>query len=145
MNYVSKSIEETQKIASDILNEYIQKGVTPLVFALTGNLGAGKTVFAKSIAKELGIEGPVNSPTFILMHPYEIDKNGFKTFYHIDAYRIEKPEELAPLGMEEILNDPKNIVLIEWSEKVEEIIPDNAVRINIKHLDENSREITINE
>lgn len=145
VKYVSKSINETQKIASDLLDKKIKKGAAPLVFALSGELGAGKTVFAKAIAKSLGIEEPVNSPTFILMHPYEIDRNGFKIFYHIDAYRIDSADDLIPLGIKEILSDSNNIVLIEWSERVEKIIPKNSIRIHIEHIDENTREITIDE
>ena len=143
MKVISTSVEETQQIASDLLDKYIQKGVSPLVFALSGDLGAGKTAFAKGIAKNLGIEESVNSPTFVLMHPYEINKNGFKTFYHIDAYRLESEKDLAPLGIKEILNNKENIVLIEWSERVEKILPENSVRIHIEHLEENKREIIV--
>lgn len=144
VKYISRSVEETQNIALDLAKRLTDEGNGPLVFALTGELGAGKTAFVQGFAKGLGIEESIKSPTFILMHPYDLNISKYKIMYHIDAYRINSHKELIPLGIKEILNDKKNIVLIEWAERVEKILPDDVIKIHIKHIDENTREITIN-
>jgi len=136
--FTTKSFEETQKIgiefAKHVLSMDVQK--TALVLALSGDLGAGKTKFLQGFAQGLGIEEIVNSPTFVIM-------KRFGNFYHIDCYRLEKPEEIVELGFQEIISNPENIVAIEWPEKIAGILPKNAVKINFKHLEENKREIMI--
>lgn len=143
MKYVSNGIEDTQKLATQLAEKSVKGGVGPLVFALMGELGAGKTVFVKAFAKALGVDGPVNSPTFILMHPYEIDARHYKMLYHIDAYRIDKAEDFGPIGIGEVLDGNENIVLMEWADRVERLVPENAIWIHIKHTGENTREIEV--
>jgi len=103
------------------------------VVGLQGELGSGKTYFVKSLGKMMGIEEHIVSPTFVIMKIYDIDWQGFKKLIHIDAYRLEKEEELLNLGWEKLLEDPENLVLIEWPEKVEGIIPKDSKRIHFKH------------
>jgi len=103
------------------------------VIALQGELGSGKTTFAQGFGKILGVEEPMQSPTFVIMKSYDIDWRGFKKLIHIDAYRLEKEEELLNLGWEDLLKDPGNIILIEWPENVPGLIPTNAQRIHFKH------------
>jgi len=111
----------------------------PLVIALTGELGSGKTTFVQGLAKGLGIKARIISPTFMLIRKYEIrytryerriadDVLRFASFYHIDLYRLEEnvESEVRNLGVEEIWNNPENIVAIEWAEKIEKMIPKSA-------------------
>lgn len=73
------------------------------------------------------------SPTFVVMKSYDVNWKGFKKLIHIDAYRLEKEDELLHLGWDELIKDPENVILIEWPEKVENLIPKHAKRIQFKH------------
>ncbi len=116
------------------------------VVGLYGDLGAGKTTFTQALGKALGIKEAITSPTFVIMKTYKL-KNlktyKLKNLIHIDAYRLKKGEELLKLGWADIISDPKNLVLIEWPEQVADIMPEDHLKIKIKHLDENSREFEI--
>ena len=118
-------------------------GSQAMVVALRGELGAGKTTFTQKVGEILGVAENMHSPTFVIMKIYNIDFRGFKNFIHIDAYRIEKDSELLHLGWEEIISEPENLVFIEWPENVPGLIPENAKRISFKHVDENTREISV--
>lgn len=115
------------------------------VMALAGELGAGKTTFAQTFAKTLGVEERVKSPTFAIFRKWKIESGKWKgkTFYHFDVYRIEDEKEILNLGWEEIISNPENIVLVEWADKIENILPKNAIWIKIKHLDKERREIVV--
>jgi tRNA threonylcarbamoyladenosine biosynthesis protein TsaE len=110
------------------------------VVALRGDLGAGKTTFVQTLARDMGIGEPVLSPTYVLMRSYDIDGNRlpngamrrFNRLVHIDAYRFEKPEQWAQLRPQEFLNDPHTLVLVEWPEKVEGFMPKPDMTIDIK-------------
>ncbi|MFZ2522038.1 MAG: tRNA (adenosine(37)-N6)-threonylcarbamoyltransferase complex ATPase subunit type 1 TsaE [Minisyncoccia bacterium] len=151
MIYTSKSLEETEEIAMEFLKGISPKTTYATVVGLYGNLGAGKTAFTKAVAKVLGVPDTVTSPTFVIMKAYELSH--FDTFtpstltfdflVHIDAYRLEKEEELLHLGWKEIISDPSNLIFIEWPERVSGIIPDH-IKIKFDTLpNENSREIEI--
>lgn len=134
MKYISQSLEETQKIADEFL-----AGLTPFVdkatvVGLSGNLGAGKTAFTKCVAKILGVEDTVTSPTFVIEKIYELQNQKFTHLIHIDAYRLESGEELLNLGWQRIVSDPKNLILIEWPEMVEGVMPEH-IKINLKALE----------
>ena len=134
----TESPEETFAFAGKV-SELLKSGD---VVTLDGDLGAGKTVFSKGIAKGLGIEEPVTSPTFIIMQEYE---GGRLPLYHFDVYRIEDPEELYAIGADEYING-SGVCLIEWASQVEEIIPENALRVTIVREPENGdghRKITV--
>ncbi len=102
-----------------------------VVLALVGDLGSGKTTFVQHMAKQMGIEDSVQSPTYVLMKKYKLPEGlnpmgqprRFKTFIHIDAYRLEDPKEFETLKPEEFLNDPTTIVVIEWPERVQGVLP----------------------
>src|SRR3990167_9931463 len=101
------------------------------IVALRGDLGAGKTTFTQALARELGITGTVQSPTYVLMKKYEIKKvSPFKTLVHIDAYRLEKPEEFAALNPEQFLNDPPCLVVVEWPERLGTALPQPALTLD---------------
>lgn len=113
------------------------------VIALQGNLGAGKTILTKGIAKGLGIKNIVNSPTFILMNIYDVKKNDIKQLVHVDCYRIKKPDEIVNIGLEEYYYDKDCVVIIEWPEKIKDILPKNLIKISIKIKDGDQREVTV--
>lgn len=105
------------------------------VITLEGELGVGKTVFAKGIANGLGVKEPVTSPTFTIIKEYE----GELPFYHIDAYRLEFSEE--DIGFDEYFSG-SGITVIEWAQFIEDFLPKNRLQIEISYVNEHSREIT---
>lgn len=100
------------------------------VIALRGDLGAGKTTFTQALAKELGITESVQSPTYVLMKSYPISFGRFTKLIHIDAYRLDTPEEFSTLKPEGFLSDPTNLVIIEWPERVEGVLPKPDIVLN---------------
>jgi len=136
-----------KEIANNFVNRVVLGGVarkSALVVALFGELGTGKTTFTQYVAEVLGIKERVLSPTFILERIYKLDgiKN-FDNFIHIDAYRLDNAEDLDPLGWADILKNPKNIIFIEWADKVENILPKDVIKIRLKHEGGDNRYITI--
>ena len=119
----------------------LARGAAATVVALSGDLGAGKTTFVQTVAKHFGIEEQVSSPTFVIEKIYEIAHGAFARLIHIDAYRLKGAEELEALGWSEIVSDPANLILIEWPERVAELIPASAHRIALTFIDEHTRTI----
>jgi len=107
------------------------------VLALEGELGAGKTAFAKGLAKAFGIKETVQSPTFLLMKCYSVvlkaKSSKLKALCHVDAYRIKNERELITIGLIEHLNDPSTVSIIEWANLVPGIIPAHAIKMNFEH------------
>lgn len=113
------------------------------LITLSGELGAGKTAFAKALAKALGIAEVVNSPTFVLEKIYTLpDDQHFKRLIHIDAYRLETGADLTPLGFAELMRDAHNLIVLEWPEKVSGALPEPAARISLTALPDGSRDIS---
>ena len=108
------------------------KADTATVVALSGELGAGKTTFTQKIAKALGVEEAVTSPTFVLEKIYKLEGQKFTHLIHIDAYRLNGAHELEVLGWKELLADSGNLILLEWPEKVVGAIPKDAIRISFE-------------
>lgn len=98
------------------------------VYCLDGDLGTGKTVFAQGFAAGLGVDGPVNSPTFTILQVYE---DGRLPLYHFDVYRIGDVEEMDEIGYEDCFYG-EGVCLVEWSELVREILPEDAVHVRIE-------------
>ncbi len=112
------------------------------VYALIGDLGTGKTVLSQGFAKGLGVEEPVNSPTFTILQIYE---EGRLPFYHFDVYRIGDVEEMEEIGYEDCFYGT-GVSLVEWADLIEEILPQEYIRISIEKDLEKSfdyRKITI--
>ena len=102
------------------------------VLALSGNLGAGKTTLVQDLARQLGVKETVTSPTFVIMKRYDLPEGQrFDTLIHIDAYRVESPEELEILGLPEDLANPRNLICIEWAEKIPTLIPSSATKLSL--------------
>lgn len=120
----SKSPEDTFQIGFR-LGQQAESGQ---IYTLTGDLGVGKTVFTQGFAKGLGIEEPVNSPTFTILQVYE---GGRIPFYHFDVYRIGDIEEMDEIGFDEYVLG-EGVSLIEWADLIEEILPEGCTRIVIE-------------
>jgi len=131
---ISKSLQETEVFAQELLQK-----IKTNVVGLYGDLGSGKTALTKSIAKILGITEEITSPTFVIAKFY---KGKERNLVHIDAYRLEHFSELESLGFKEWTADPKNLVVIEWPEKVQEILPTHD-RVNCIFVNETTREYTL--
>ena len=156
-SYETQSAKETQELGR-LLAQELQGGE---VIALSGNLGSGKTTFTQGMLKELGAEGPFTSPTFLIMKQYklwetrnkkqetrnkvnQLQGTSFKidTIYHFDAYRVGA-NDILNLGWKEIISDSRNVVIVEWADRVKNILPRGVLKINFKWLDEKKRRIGI--
>lgn len=136
--FFTKNEKETQKLAQILANEILKtpkKMKGALVVGLEGNLGAGKTTFIQAFAKGIGVRSKLTSPTFVLMKKYG-------NLYHLDCYRIKDNEDVLALDFKEIISLAKNIVLIEWAEKIKRILPKNRIWISFKILGKKERLIT---
>ena len=134
MRVISSSEQETRE-----LGKRMSQKVTPgTVISLRGSLGAGKTVFAKGFALGLGITEAIVSPTFTLVQEYD----GREKLYHLDIYRLSGEDEFESMGGEEFLY-PDGITLIEWSEKIDSMLPDSTIFVEVKINEDLSRTITI--
>jgi tRNA threonylcarbamoyladenosine biosynthesis protein TsaE len=146
--FLSLNSTQTQKIAGKLIQNISCKKDQACIIAITGDLGSGKTTFIQGLAKELGIKEKILSPTFIIMKKFQITHPQlhsevylrhstnpkrqilkFKTLYHFDCYRIEHPQEILALGFKKIISAGNNIVVIEWPEKIKEVLPQNIVVI----------------
>ena len=142
INIVIKDIEHIREAA----REFIQQIGDHRVFAFYGKMGAGKTTFVKAICEELGVEDVITSPTFAIINDYSIGNVQRSTFnvqriYHFDFYRIKKLEEVYDMGYEDYFYSGA-LCFIEWPELIEEILPDDAVRVNIAEQEDGSRLVT---
>ena len=118
--------------------EFLKRKQASTVIALYGEMGAGKTTFTKALCKVLGVVDGVNSPTFNLINEYRTDKG--EVVYHFDFYRINKLEEAYDIGFEEFI-ESGNLCIIEWPEKIEQILPSDTLRVKISVLKDGSREL----
>ena len=137
----TKNSKETKELGKMLAQE-IKSG---LIICLSGELGSGKTTFTQGFLQGLKIKGPYTSPTFVIMKHYKakvqsLKSKVIKNVYHIDAYRI-KEKDILGLGWEEMIQDGKSIILVEWAERIKKIIPRNSLWINFKWINENEREI----
>jgi len=134
LKYVSKDIEDTLTIAENIESEKFEN----MVICLDGELGSGKTIFVKGFAKALGIEDNITSPTFNIIKEYH---NAEMPLFHMDVYRLDEVEE--DIGIKDYF--VKNgITIIEWSEMIKDILPEERLEINFKIIDENTRVLVFN-
>lgn len=149
MELVTHSTEETQALARRVVHQLLtREGIagTATIVALQGDLGAGKTAFTKGLAKALGIQEEVTSPTFVIQKIYPIPGSGpFAQLVHIDAYRLEGRDELRTIGWNEYATDPKNLVVMEWPEQVGLGVPERAYWFMFEHVRENERKIEVDE
>jgi len=125
---ISKSEKETQDIGFKLAKDL--KGGE--IIALTGNLGSGKTIFTKGLARGLRVKKIITSPTFVLMKVYKIEGSKIENFVHVDAYRLKTERNLKEIGLFDWLGKENSVVVIEWAEKVKKILPKTVIEIKIK-------------
>lgn len=142
--YFSATAEET-RLLGKAFGDTLSPGT---LVCFRGDLGAGKTTFIQGVLVGCGAQPPFVSPTFILMKEYDLDAptaNGIRRVYHADAYRMETAEDFEKIGFSEWCADPEGIVLLEWPERIESLLP--AVRteiaLSLKADDETAREVTL--
>jgi len=143
--YLTTSPGQTKKLGENLAKEILKTrtGKRAFIVGLEGDLGGGKTTFLQGFAKGLGIKEKILSPTFVIIKKFLIFNFQFSNFYHLDCYRIEKPKEILDLGFKEIISNPKNIVAIEWAEKIKKILPKGTIWINLQFIDKNIRKLII--
>lgn len=120
----TKNAKETFQLGEKIG----EKALPGQIYTLNGDLGVGKTVFTQGVASGLGIQEPVNSPTFTILQEYE---GGRLPFYHFDVYRIGDIEEMEEIGYDDCFFG-EGICLIEWAQLIEEILPENVISVTIE-------------
>lgn len=156
MKKTIKNLKEMEEFAIEVASKIYSNRVTgkATILALDGDLGSGKTTFTKYFISAFGVKQTVTSPTFVIEKIYKLPNKQIlggsvsklgnfkhKHIIHIDAYRLNNGEEMKDLGWEQISNDPQNIILIEWPEKIADILPKDTQKIKFKFIDENKREI----
>lgn len=147
--YFCNNPSETRELAQNIL-KYLsgrKKSQTAVILALVGELGSGKTTFVQGLARALGIKSRVTSPSFVIMRRYQLSNcpvvqlNNYN-FYHIDCYRLRKAGELLSLDFKDIIKNPRNLVAVEWADKVKSLMPKEAIWIKFEWAEEKERRIT---
>lgn len=134
MKITVNNLQDTEKIGK-IISRCLEKGT---VLCLDGDLGAGKTAITQFIAKEFGVKEYITSPTFNIIKEYE----GRLPFYHMDVYRIESEDDMYDLGYDEYIYS-EGVTVIEWSEKIRGILPEERIDVKIDRIDDNKRIMTI--
>jgi len=139
--HTTNSAKETLMFGKELASKF-QGGE---IICLEGNLGGGKTVFAKGVARGLGITKSITSPTFVFWRIYRISKGeNIKHFCHVDLYRLQKPQDISGLGIDEYWQRDDTVCLIEWAEKIKQYLPNKKKYIvKFKIVDPKTREITI--
>lgn len=150
MGKVTKNLEETYSVASEFvasLNAMVCAGqirAGAVVVGLSGDLGSGKTAFVQGVAKSLDIKDKIISPTFVIQKRYPIKNHeNFKNLIHIDAYRLEKPEEILRIGWHDLTKEKENIIFVEWPEKIESLLPKGHKKIVFEFIDPERRNLNI--
>ncbi len=135
IEYISRNADDTKALGMEI-GLIARPG---LIITLNGDLGVGKTVLARGVGRGLGIDQPITSPTFTILHQYR----GRLALYHFDMYRLIDEDEIFELGFEEFIYGD-GVSVIEWPENMGELHPDEYVEIIIERIDDNMRKIKIN-
>ncbi|MDD4624797.1 MAG: tRNA (adenosine(37)-N6)-threonylcarbamoyltransferase complex ATPase subunit type 1 TsaE [Candidatus Paceibacterota bacterium] len=145
--------KKTQELGKIFAQEILRKEPQgkAVVLALTGDLGGGKTTFCQGIAKGLGVKNKITSPTFNIFKKFKIplygrgafQKKKFQYFYHFDCYRLLGPKDLKELGFKDIVSSPENVVLLEWAEKVEKVLPKDSVWLHFDFTGKTKRKILL--
>lgn len=143
---ITHSAQETMAVAEELATKLYGGEV----LALSGELGGGKTTFTKGLAEALKVEEAITSPTFVMLKVYDAilrpkvhPRGGLRQvkLVHIDAYRCDTIGDIKSVGIEDYLNRDDVVMVVEWAEKIQEILPKNIIEINFKFIDENTREI----
>ncbi|MBI4135934.1 MAG: tRNA (adenosine(37)-N6)-threonylcarbamoyltransferase complex ATPase subunit type 1 TsaE [Candidatus Vogelbacteria bacterium] len=141
MEIVSRSLAETEEIARAFLDKLKPAKGRATVVGLLGELGSGKTTFTQAAARALGIRAPVQSPTFVIMKKYPITGAAWENLIHIDCYRLDRADDLLHLGWNELATSPENLILVEWPERVGNLLSSPTLKIKFEVAGETSRKI----
>jgi tRNA threonylcarbamoyladenosine biosynthesis protein TsaE len=147
MHLVSQSPQDTQDIAATVAQRilaHMPGQARATVVALRGELGAGKTTFTQGLARALGIAETPKSPTFNLVKQYAIPNTRY-VLWHLDCYRLTDHRDLIALDLPAAFTDPRNIILIEWPERISDGLPRDHIEIRLTHEGPTKRGITITE
>ena len=144
------TLDQLPEIVIDVIaqiNESTNNQIATIV-TLQGDLGAGKTTFTQELARQLGVVEPVQSPTFVILKSYQIHntelvQNRFTNLIHIDSYRLTSGADLVKLDWENYINNPHNLILIEWPEMVADVVNSPDVLIKLEHSDKGTRNISL--
>jgi tRNA threonylcarbamoyladenosine biosynthesis protein TsaE len=136
---ITNSSEETKRIGF-LMGKKILEKEKKVFLSLSGDLGGGKTTFTQGFAEGVGVEEDITSPTFLVFKKYKTKNN--RRLYHFDAYRIED-KDLSVLGFQEIIDNEKNIVVVEWGENIKKSLPEKTVEIYFEFKDKNTRKLII--
>jgi len=141
----TKNEKQTKKLGENFARKIVKAGLqkNAVVVALNGNLGSGKTTFLQGFAYGLKIKEKILSPTFVIQKKFKIIGE-FENFYHMDCYRIENPSEILDMDFKKIILNPKNIIAIEWPEKIKKYLPRHTIFIDFEFIDETKRNVIIN-
>lgn len=148
MEKAIRSLSELEQEAVSFMHSLSPSASGATLVTLSGELGAGKTAFTKAVALAFGVADTVTSPTFVLekIYPLPAERGGetatFSRLVHIDAYRLESGEELLPLDFAALMQDPQNLIMLEWPEKVNDALPVPAAHLSFTVHDDGSRTIT---
>lgn len=135
MKIIIDNIDSIGKAAK----EFVAQMGEHTIFAFYGKMGSGKTTFIKAICEELGVEDVITSPTFAIVNEYHT-ATADEVIYHFDFYRIKKTEEVYDMGYEEYFYSG-DVCFIEWPELIEDLLPDDAVRVSIQEIEDGKREV----
>lgn len=139
--WITRSVKQTQNLAAKILSLAAANQVN--VVSVEGEMGAGKTTLIQGMGRELGIKRNLPSPTFILVRSYELPTVPWKNLYHVDLYRLKTAGEMRSTDLAELWQDQKNLVVIEWADRAEAVLPRKRVEVTIKIKSETSRELKL--
>ncbi len=144
MKRITNSLEEFKNTARDFARGLSPRIDRATVVGLYGDLGAGKTTFTQAVGEELGVGEKMTSPTFVIMKRFKIKDLGFKfeNLIHIDSYRLKSGEDLIRLGWNEIVTNPGNLILVEWADRITDILPEDRLEVRLTFIDEHTRCIT---
>ncbi len=157
-SYTTKNPSQTRKLGEKLAKKILKKNPKKaVVIGLVGELGGGKTTFLQGFARGLGIKQKILSPTFVIMRKYEIPRRKslvflrgrqntrykIQNFYHIDCYRIRKPKEILALDFKEIISNHKNIVAVEWAERIKKLLSSRPFILKFEFVDKLKRKIII--
>lgn len=133
-------LSDINRAAQEFIQYISQSDAQSNIFAFYGHMGAGKTTFVTALCKALGVEDTVNSPTFTIVNEYKAAK-GFP-IYHFDFYRINKLQEAYEIGIDEYFSGD-GLCFIEWPEKIEELLPEDIIKVTITPTEDGAREVKI--
>ena len=143
MEPVCVTLKEYPQIIQSILKDITVVSETATVLALHGDLGVGKTTFTQILAAELGVTDFVTSPTFVIQKIYPTRDKRWGRLVHIDAYRLDGFDNIEPLRLTDLWNEPTNLVVIEWPERIASHVPKQAIHIQFSVVDEFTRRVEI--